>query len=135
MDPFVNLLTQAAMLTVVLVSMGFRFKGNYLVHVIMIIVAVAITITGTLVVSATTPSSAMTAITNTSLSLAVVSSHMIIAITTLVFGVWLVALWRPHSTTFAAKSKRQAQITTILWIVTFLVGVLVFVTVHTSLFG
>jgi len=123
------------MLTVVLVSMGFRLKGNYLVHGIMMIAAVAITIIGTLVVSIAAPSGAMQAITNTQLRLAVVSSHMTIAITTLVFGVWLVALWRPHSTTFAAKSKRQAQITTILWIATFLVGVLVFAAVHTTLFG
>jgi hypothetical protein len=135
MDALVNLLTQAAMLIVVLVSMGFRLRGNYLVHGIIMIAAVAITITGTLVISATAPSGAMQALINTPMRLAVVSSHMAMAITTLVFGVWLVALWRPHSTTFAAKSKRQAQITTILWIATFLVGVLVFVTLHTTFFA
>jgi uncharacterized membrane protein YozB (DUF420 family) len=60
---------------------------------------------------------------------------MIVAIATLVFGVWLVALWRPHSTEFAAKSKRQAQLTTILWVSTYVLGVLVFVTLHTTFFA
>jgi hypothetical protein len=110
-------------------------KGKILVHEIIMIAVVALSIIGACLITATTPSSEFQTLWSTPLRLAVVVPHMVLAIATLVFGVWLVALWRPHSTTFLVKSKRQAQITTILWIVTFLAGVLVFVTLHTTLFG
>ncbi len=135
LDPVSNLVTQAVLLGIVLVSMVFRMKGKYLVHEITMIAVVAVTIIGTCVITATTPASESQILWSTPLHSAVVGTHMIVAIATLVFGVWLVALWRPHSTTFAAKSKRQAQITTILWILTFVVGVVVYVTLHTTLFA
>jgi len=127
---------QAVVLVVVLVSMAFRMKGNYLVHGITMIVAVVVELLGTFAnIPSLMDSSITQAYTSPSWHLAVVAPHMVLAISTLVFGVWLVALWRPHSTTFAVKSKRIAQLTTVLWVVTFLLGVLVFVTLHTTLFA
>lgn len=130
-----TLLINAVGLAIVLLSMAFRMKGKYLVHEITMIAMIGFTIFGAVANTVTATSSSLNALVNPLLHLVVVAPHMILAIATLVFGVWLVALWRPHSTTFAAKSKRQAQLTTILWVVTFLVGVLVFVVLHTSLFA
>ena len=135
MDYMGTLLINAVGLAIVLLSMAFRMKGKYLVHEITMIAMIGFTIFGAVANTVTATSSSLNALVNPLLHLVVVAPHMILAIATLVFGVWLVALWRPHSTTFAAKSKRQAQLTTILWVVTFLVGVLVFVVLHTSLFA
>jgi len=135
LDYMGTLLINAVGLAIVLLSMAFRMKGKYLVHEITMIAMIGFTIFGAVANTVTATSSSLNALVNPLLHLVVVAPHMILAIATLVFGVWLVALWRPHSTTFAAKSKRQAQLTTILWVVTFLVGVLVFVVLHTSLFA
>jgi hypothetical protein len=63
------------------------------------------------------------------------SLHGIFSIPALVFGTWLVALWRPESTSFPAKSKRIAQLTTVFWVPSYVVGVLDFLILHTTLFG
>jgi uncharacterized membrane protein YozB (DUF420 family) len=57
-------------------------------------------------------------------------SHAFLSIPAIIFGVWLVALWHPHSITFAAKSEKIAQITAILWVLSYAAGVLGFVAGH-----
>jgi hypothetical protein len=61
--------------------------------------------------------------------------HGIFSVPALVFGVWLVLLWRPGSTAFPAKSRRLAQLIPIFWIVSYVVGVLDFMVLHTTIFG
>jgi hypothetical protein len=61
--------------------------------------------------------------------------HAIFSIPALIFGTWLVALWRPESTSFTAKSRRIAQLTTIFWLPSYLVGIVDFMVLHTTLFG
>jgi hypothetical protein len=61
--------------------------------------------------------------------------HGIFSIPALVFGTWLVALWQPESTTFAAKSKRIAQLTIVFWIPSYVVGLLDFMVLRTTIFG
>jgi uncharacterized membrane protein YozB (DUF420 family) len=61
--------------------------------------------------------------------------HGVFSVPALVFGLWLVVLWRPESTTFAAKSRRIAQLTTILWIPSYIVGVLDYIILHTTILG
>jgi len=70
-----------------------------------------------------------------SLHLAAFGLHAFFGIATAISGIWLVALWRPHSTEFPAKSKRIAQITTILWGSAYVVGALLFVVLNTTLFA
>ena len=135
MDPLTTLATNTVGLAVVLGSMAFRMKGKYLVHEISMIVMVAFTIFGAITSTISMDSSSMQVLFSPFSHLAVVSIHMFVSVATLIAGVWLVALWRPHSTEFAAKSKRPAQLTTILWVSTYVLGVLVFVTLHTTLFA
>jgi hypothetical protein len=136
MDPVMIFAFQTVFLVLLFVSMAFRMKGNYLVHGIIIIVGLAI---GWLAVAITIPSfmdsSYMQTVTSPSSTLAVFGSHIFLGLTTLIFATWLVALWRPHSTEFAAKSKRIWQVTAILWVSAYVVGVLLFVTLHTTFFG
>jgi hypothetical protein len=63
------------------------------------------------------------------------SLHAIFSIPAIVFGVWLVALWRPGSTTFVIKSKKIAQATLIFWVSSYVVGILDFMIIHTTFFG
>ena len=62
-------------------------------------------------------------------------SHAVLSIPAIFFGVWLIALWRPRSMSFAAKSKRIAQTTSILWILSYVAGVLGFIADYTTFFG
>jgi hypothetical protein len=80
-------------------------------------------------------SSSTEVFSNTPLRLVMNSLHGIFSIPALVFGTWLVALWRPESTSFAAKSRRIAQLTTIFWVPSYIVGILDFMVLHTAYFG
>ncbi len=73
---------------------------------------------------------------SSSLSRLVMNSlHGIFSIPAIVFGVWLVLLWRPGSDSFAFKSRRIAQLTIIFWVPSYVVGVLDFILLHTTFFG
>jgi uncharacterized membrane protein YozB (DUF420 family) len=130
----INLLIQTTLLAVVLVSMWFRVKGNYLVHGATMIGAVAAQLIGLIVVLATTPSSAMEPITSVPLNMSMFAVHAFFGAASVGAGVVLVALWRPKSTTFPAKSKRIAQLTAILWVSTFVIGIVLGLTLHTGFF-
>ena len=132
----INLVNQTVVLAVVLVSMAFRMKGKYLVHGITMAVVVAWGLVVTVFGSANFFNSSYTqTLTSPSLNLAVFGSHAFFGIAALASAIWLVALWRPHSTTFPAKSKRIAQLTTILWVLAYVVGILVFLVLNTTLFA
>ncbi len=121
----------------ILVSMWFRKKGNYLVHgIIMIVVVGATLISFSSVLLMTPPTSgSLEVYFSSSLKMAEFISHAVLSIPAIFFGVWLVALWRPGSTSFAAKSKRLAQMTSILWVLSYVAGVLGFVADYTTVFG
>ena len=124
---------QTVFLVPLLVSMAFRIKGNYFMHGITMIVAVAIELVGIISVSILFSGSSMEPLMSPSSTFAVFGLHGFFGIATLISGVWLVALWRPHSTDFAAKSKRIWQSTVILWISTFVIGLLLYVALTTTL--
>lgn len=129
-----NLVIQTTLLAVVLISMGFRAKGNYFVHGVTMIGAVVAQLVGVIAVVATTPSSAMEPITSVPLNMNMFAVHAVFGGASIVAGFLLVALWRPKSTTFAAKSKRIAQVTGLLWVVTFVIGIVLGLTLHTGFF-
>ena len=129
-----NLVIQAALLAVVLISMWFRAKGNYLVHGTTMIGAVVAQLVGLIAVISLTPSSAMEPITSVPLNMNMFAVHAVFGVTSIVSGFVLVALWRPKSTTFPAKSKRIAQVTTLLWATTFVIGIVLGITLHTGFF-
>ena len=129
-----NLLLQTTLLAVVLISMYFRTKGNYLVHGATMIGATVTQLAGLIVVLALTPASAMEPITSVPLNMNMFGVHAAIGLASIVSGFVLVAFWRPNSTTFAAKTKRIAQVTGFLWVLTFVIGIVLGITLHTGFF-
>jgi hypothetical protein len=132
----INLIMQTIWTALVLVSMWFRMKGNYFVHEITMLIVISAWWIGFSTVLLMDPFSSSTEVfSNTPLRLVMNSLHGIFSIPALVFGTWLVALWRPESTSFAAKSERIAQLTTIFWVPSYIVGILDFMVLHTAYFG
>jgi uncharacterized membrane protein YozB (DUF420 family) len=133
----INLVMQTFWTALILVSMWFRKKGNYLVHGIIMIVVVGATVISFSSVLLMTPptTSSMDVYFSSPLKMAEFISHAVLSIPAIFFGVWLIALWRPRSMSFAAKSRRIAQTTSILWILSYVAGVLGFVADYTTFFG
>lgn len=132
----INLIMQTVWTALVLVSMWFRMKGNYFVHEITMLIVICAWAVGFIAVLFMNPFSSSTQIFSSSpLRLVMNSLHCIFSIPALVFGLWLVVLWRPGSTSFAAKSRRIAQLTTVFWVPSYVVGVLDFLVLHTTFFG
>ncbi len=131
--PEMVLALQTVFVVLLFVSMGFRMKGKYSVHAIIMIVAVAVVSTGftAVFVLAAINGEAITALTSPVLF----GVHGFFGVLALASGIWLVALWRPRSTEFAAKSKRIWQLTSISWIIAFLIGIVLYAVLHTTLFA
>jgi H+/Cl- antiporter ClcA len=108
-------------------------KGNYLVHGIIMIVLAAI---GWVAVAGSLPSfmdsSSMQTYMSPSSTLIMLGLHIFFGGASLIFATWLVAVWRPHSTKFAAKSKKIWQLTAIFWILAYVVGLLLYVALTTT---
>jgi hypothetical protein len=130
----INLIMQTFWTAVVFVSMWFRMKGNYFVHEIMMLAVICAWLVGFSAVLLMGPlaSSSLETFSNTPMRLVMNSLHAIFSIPALVFAGWLAALWRPRSASFAAKSKRLAQLTLVFWIPSYVVGVLDFMVLHTT---
>jgi len=135
-EPETALAFQSVFLVVLFVSMAFRMKGNYLVHGIIMIVQLAV---GWVIFIAVIPgymdSSFMQTYMNPSSTLVAFILHTVLGVAPLIFGTWLVALWRPRSTEFAAKSKKIWQLTVIFWVSAYVVGVLLFVALRPTFFA
>jgi uncharacterized membrane protein YozB (DUF420 family) len=132
----INLVMQTFWTALVLVSMWFRMKGNYFVHEITMLIVICAWWVGLSAVLFMNPFSSSTEIFSSTPSRLVMNSlHALFSIPALIFGTWLVALWRPATTSFAAKSRRIAQLTTIFWVPSYVVGVLDFMVLHTTFFG
>ncbi|MCW4008967.1 MAG: hypothetical protein NWF09_09820 [Candidatus Bathyarchaeota archaeon] len=132
----INLLMQTIWTALVLLSMWLRLKGNYFAHEILMLIVMCAWWAGFSMVLLMDPFTASTeAFVSTPLRLLMNSLHAIFSIPALVFGTWLVALWRPASAAFPAKSRRMAQLTTIFWIPSYIVGVIDFMVLHTTIFG
>jgi uncharacterized membrane protein YozB (DUF420 family) len=131
-----NLVMQTIWTALVLVSMWFRAKDNYFAHQITMLIVMTAWAVGFISVLFMDPLSSSTDIfSSTTLRLIMNALHSVFSIPALVFGLWLVLLWRPASTTFAAKSKKIAQLTALFWIPSYVVGVLDFLVLHTTVFG
>jgi hypothetical protein len=132
-----NLVLQSFWVIFVLMSMLWRMKGNYFIHEVTMLIVMCETLVGFSVVLILDPMtfSSMMVITSTPARLVMNIFHVIFSVPALVFGTWLVLLWRPESTTYPAKSKRKAQLTLILWLLSYTVGVLDFLMLHTTVLG
>jgi hypothetical protein len=133
----INLIMQTMWTALIILSMWFRIKGNYFVHQLTMLIVVCAWIVGFSSVLLMDPFSGGSSETfaGTPLRLVMNGLHAIFSIPALVFSAWLVALWRPQSTTFAVKSRKIALLTIAFWIPSYVVGVLDFMVLHTTIFG
>jgi uncharacterized membrane protein YozB (DUF420 family) len=132
----INLIMQTIWTGLVLVSMWFRMKGNYFAHEITMLIVMSAWAVGFIAVLFMNPFSSSTEVfSNSPLRLVMNSLHGIFSVPALVFGVWLVLLWRPGSTSFVPRSRRLAQLIPVFWIISYVVGVLDYLVLHTTFFG
>ena len=136
-DAQINLIIQSYWLGLIVASMGFRKTGNYFIHGVLMALVVIATVVGFSLVLFMSPlsSGSMDAYFTSPLKVAEILAHSILSIPAIAFGVWFVAIWRPNSTTFPMKSRRIAQVTTILWVLSYIAGVLGYVADYTPLLG
>jgi len=125
-----NFLIQTTITAIALVSFAFRMKGNYLVHLITMAVAV---ISGWVVfgIASTLLSDGnyVQTLTNPTLNLATFASHAFLGLASFVSGTVLFAfLLRDRA--IPGRSNLIAKTVTILWILAYAVGALFFVILH-----
>jgi len=133
----INLLMQTLWLTLLLMSMWFRKKGNYSAHGILMIVVVTVTLVSFSGVLIMTPpnSDSMGDYFGSAADIVVFLAHGIFSVPAIAFGVWLVVQWRPSSASFRAKSRRAAQLTTVFWVASYIVGILDYLLIRNALLG
>jgi hypothetical protein len=132
----INLIMQTFWTALVLTSMWLRTKGNYFAHELTMLIVMSAWWVGFSAVLLMNPFSGSTEVlSNSPLRLVMNGLHGIFSVPALILGTWLIALWRPKSTSFPDKSKRIAKLTIIFWITSYVVGVLDFMLLHTTFFG
>jgi uncharacterized membrane protein YozB (DUF420 family) len=130
-----SLIIQSVIFVLFLASMAFRMKGQYLVHVVTLLVSVISMLSffaWWVYEIAPTFDSYLPTVLSPPLHLVNWLAHEFLGISTLVLGIWIVGLWRLGSTEFEVRSKRIWRLTTILWILAYAVGLLLFVTLNTN---
>ena len=133
----INVVMQTLWMSLLLVSLWLRKKGNYLLHGILLIAVVSITIVSFLGVLVMSPmnDSSMDEYFGSSVDVVVFFAHAVFSFPALVFGVWLIALWRPSSPTYMAKSRRVAWLLKVFWVLSYVVGILDYLVIRIHLFG
>jgi uncharacterized membrane protein YozB (DUF420 family) len=130
-----SLIIQSVIFVLFLVSMAFRMKGKYLVHVVTLLVAVISMLSffaWWIYEIAPSFDSYLPTVLSPPLHLVNWLAHEFLGISTLVLGVWTVSFWRLGSTQFEVKSKRIWRLTWIFWILAYVVGLLLFVVLNTN---
>ena len=133
----INLVMQTVWTALVYVSLWFRLKGNRFLHEILMLVVISAWLIGFSAVMIMDPLTIGSSkiLSNSPSRLVMNSLHAVFSIPALGFGLWLVALWRPGSMLFEAKSRRIAQLLAVFWIPAYVVGVVDFLLLHTTFFG
>jgi hypothetical protein len=126
----INFLIQTTLTAVVLLSMAFRIRGNYLVHVVTM---TAVVILGFVVLGVASPlfsdSSYVETLMNPTMNLATFVSHAFFGLASLGSGTILVGfLLRDRA--IPARSNLIAKTVSILWVLAYAIGVLFFVILH-----
>jgi uncharacterized membrane protein YozB (DUF420 family) len=132
----INVIMQTLWLSLILFSMWFRKKGNYLIHGILAIVAVLITIVSFLGVLVMSPmdDSSMAVYFGSPSDLAIFLGHAVFSFPALAFGVWFILIWRPYSPTFPTRSRRTANLMTVFWVLSYIVGIIDYLVIRNHLF-
>jgi uncharacterized membrane protein YozB (DUF420 family) len=128
-----SLIIQSVIFVLFLVSMAFRMKDKYLIHIVTLSVAIIGMLSffaWWITEIAPTFDNYLPTVLSPPSHLVNWLAHEFLGISTLVLGIWTVSLWRLGSTEFEIKSKRIWRLTTILWILAYVVGLLLFATLN-----
>ncbi len=132
----INLIMQTIWFGMVLISLWLRHKGNYFAHQLSMLIVICAWAIGFVAVLSMDPFSTSTEVfVSTPMRWVMNALHGIFSVPALVFGAWLVVLWRPNSTAFPAKSRKLAKLLPLFWVASYAVGVLDFIVLHTTIFG
>jgi len=136
-DAQVNIIMQSFWLGLILASMGFRKVGNHFIHgFLMTVVVIATLVSFSSVLLMWSPSdSSLDVYFSSPLKIAELVAHSVLSIPAIAFGVWFIALWRPNSATFSDRSKRIVKLMVILWVLSYIAGVLGYIADYTTLLG
>jgi uncharacterized membrane protein YozB (DUF420 family) len=132
----ISIIIQSVIFILFLVSAVFRIKGKYLVHVVTLLAAIISMLSffvWWIFQIAPTFDSYLPTVLNPTLHLVNWLAHEFLGTSTLVSGIWVASLWRLGSTKFEAKSRKIWRLTRILWLLSYLVGLLLFVTLNTNI--
>ena len=130
-----SLIIQSVIFVLFLASMTFRMKYKYLIHVVTLSVAIIGMLSffaWWIYEIAPTFDSYLPTVLSPPSHLVNWLAHEFLGISTLVLGIWTISLWRLGSTEFGVRSKRIWRLTTFLWILAYVVGILLFVTLNTN---
>jgi uncharacterized membrane protein YozB (DUF420 family) len=131
-----SLIIQSVIFVLFLVSIAFRMKGKYLVHVVTLLVAIIGMLSffaWWIYEIAPTFDSYLPTVLSPPLHLVNWLAHEFLGISTLVLGIWTVILWRWGSSEFEVRSRRVWRLTMIFWILTYVVGLLLFIVLNTNI--
>jgi uncharacterized membrane protein YozB (DUF420 family) len=131
-----SLIIQSVIFVLFLVSMALRMKGKYLVHVATLSVAIIGMLSffaWWIYEIAPTFDSYLPTVLSPPLHLVNWLSHEFLGISTLVLGVWMVSMWRLGPSEFKVRSKRIWRLTMISWVLSYVVGLLLFITLNTNI--
>ncbi len=133
----INVVMQTLWMSLLLVSLWFRKKKNFLFHGVLLIAVVSITIVSFLGVLVMSPmgDSSMDEYFGSVVDVAVFLAHAVFSFPALIFGVWLIALWRPSSPTYLLRSRRVAWLLGVFWVLSYVVGILDYLVIRIGLFG
>jgi hypothetical protein len=133
----INLILQTIWCALLIVSMWFRAKGHNMLHGITWIVVLTITLFNfSAVILTSSPSDqSLNVFFSSPAYAAEFISHAILSFPALILGVWFIVLWSPTSNEFVAKTKWVTKATAILWVLSYIAGVLGYIALYTNYFG
>ena len=130
-----SLIIQSAIFILFLASMAFRIKGKYLFHLVTLLAAIISMLSffaWWIYEIVPTFDSYLPTVLSPPLHLVNWFAHEFLGISTLVLGIWVVSLWRFGSNEFEVKSKRIWRLTMIFWVLAYIIGLLLFITLNTN---
>jgi len=134
----VNMIMQTLWLSLILVSFGFRRVNKYFIHGFLmsaVVIATLIGFASVLLMWTPADSSSMGVYFSSPIKIAEFVAHGVLSVPALIVGAWFVALWRPNSTTFPAKSRRLVKTLLILWTLSYIAGLIGYIVDYTTLLG
>ncbi|MDR1991967.1 MAG: hypothetical protein LBQ98_00440 [Nitrososphaerota archaeon] len=132
-----NMLMQSFWMGLILASMRFRKSGNYFVHwFLMSAVVIATLVSFASVFMMWSPAdSSLGAYVSSPLKIAELVAHSVLSLPAIILGVWFIALWRPNLTTFPDKSQKIVKLLVIMWVLSYVAGIIGYVLDYTTLLG